>query len=492
MGEQREIRSINRVLAASVIVLVVVVAVLSMLWTLGFVRPADDELLPVWLRSTIVFFTFEATRMFVHVMVGAAFYECSASLPAPAYSPLVSVVVPAWNEEVGLAKTIESVLASSYTNTEIIIVDDGSTDMTGTVARRFVDADPSRVFLVGQPNAGKGAALNTGVLHSFGDIIVNVDADSAVEPDAIGNLVRRFASGQVDAVVGRVAIGNTHTFIGRSQAFEYLFGFHLRRAQSVFNTIFILSGAMCAYRRRAFDATEGFRDYSKTEDMDFSLQLRDAGMRLVYADDAVCVTEGAANTSGLRNQRRRWRYGAFSCFTRHRRLFFDRRPGHRSLGFYELPASLLGYVQILLYPAVFAVAFVLPIYTGEYLYFGLVLLSVPVNFAIVMYTAGSLRRDARHLPMMIVLTCTTMAIEHVTMWSALARYLTRRDLAWTNWARQGVDGLGAAVASVIVPPNVVAQLTAGYATDAEIDARLDAEFDAFFVSVGRGSSDRTP
>ncbi|BAN03888.1 glycosyltransferase [Ilumatobacter coccineus] len=433
-------RSINRVVAVAIIAVVVLGATASIGWTLGVLRPADDELLPLVLRVAIVFFTVEATRMFVHVMIGASFYRPAEQLQGSGFAPLTSVVIPAWNEEVGLGKTIDSVLASDYANLEIIIVNDGSTDRTAEVAQRYVDENPGRVFLVNQENAGKGAALNSGVMHGFGQIIVNVDADSAVEPEAIGNLVKPFASKRVDAVVGRIVIGNTKKFVGKSQAFEYMFGFHLRRAQSVFNTIFILSGAMCAYRRSAWQQTHGFRDFSKTEDMDFSLQLRDAGLGLVYADDAVCITEGAADLSGLRNQRRRWRFGAFFCFGAHRRLFLDRRRGNRSLGFYELPSSLLGYVQILLYPLVFAVAFILPIHTGQYLYFYLVLLSVPANFAVVFYASGTLRKYAKYLPVLIVLMCVTMAVEHLMMWSALARYLTGNDVSWTNWTRQGVDG----------------------------------------------------
>lgn len=433
-------RSINRVLAVAIMATAILGALVSIGWTLGLFRPSDDELLPLVLRIAIVFFTVEATRMFVHVMIGASFYRPAQYWAGTGFAPLTSVVIPAWNEEVGLAKTIDSVLASDYPNLEIVVVNDGSTDRTAEVAQRYVDQFPSRVFLVNQSNAGKGSALNSGVMHSFGQIIVNVDADSAVEPQAIGNLVKPFASKRVDAVVGRVVIGNTKKFVGKSQAFEYMFGFHLRRAQSVFNTIFILSGAMCAYRRTAWHQTAGFRDFSKTEDMDFSLQLRAAGLGLVYADDAVCITEGAADISGLRNQRRRWRFGAFFCFGAHRQLFLDRRRGNRSLGFYELPSSLLGYIQILLYPLVFAVAFILPIYTGQYLYFYLVLLSVPANFAVVFYTSGTLKKYAIYLPVLIVLMCVTMMVEHMMMWSALTRYLTGNDVSWTNWTRQGVDG----------------------------------------------------
>lgn len=321
-----------------------------------------------------------------------------------------------------------------------IVVDDGSTDTTRQIAQHYVDAFPCSVFLISQRNSGKGAALNQGVLHALGEIIVNVDADSAVESDAIANLVRPIVLGDADAVVGRIVVGNAVGIVRVAQAFEYTFGFHLRRAQSVFNTIFILSGAMCAYRRSSFKRTEGFRDYSKTEDLDFSMQLRQLGDRLVYADDAVCYTEGAASVRGLRHQRTRWRFGAFRCFRRHRRMFFDRRRGHRSLGWYELPASLLSYLQILLFPVVLAVAFGLPVVTGDYLYLVLIVVAIPANFAVVFWTSGTLRQHLRSLPALMPLMVGVMAVEHITMWSALGDMAIGRDTGWTKWQRLGVDG----------------------------------------------------
>jgi cellulose synthase/poly-beta-1,6-N-acetylglucosamine synthase-like glycosyltransferase len=236
--------------------------------------------------------------------------------------------------------------------------------------------------------------------------------------------------------------------------------------------------------------------------MDFSLQLRAARLRLVYADDAVCHTEGPADTSGLRNQRTRWRYGAFACFARHRNLFLSPRSQSFALSFYELPFSLLGYLQILLYPLVFLVAFALPIYTGQYLYLAMLLLSVPVNFAIVFYTRGTLREHARYLPILIVLTSATMIIENVTMWSALRRYAMGAHLPWTTWERQGVHGPAmtawpsvvpsvvipsVVVPSVVIPPAIVRSLTSGFPTSAELEARMDAELAE--ILDGRSAAD---
>jgi cellulose synthase/poly-beta-1,6-N-acetylglucosamine synthase-like glycosyltransferase len=303
---------------------------------------------------------------------------------------------------------------------------------------RYVELHPQRVVLVRQENAGKGEALNNGIRSSHGDIIVNVDADSFVERTAIANLARRLGDPTVDAVVGQVVVGNRRTWVGLMQWLEYRFGFHLRRTQSVLNTIHILSGAMCAYRRSAYDQTPGFRDYSRTEDMDFSLMLRGLGGRLVYADDAVCVTEGASDLRGLHNQRVRWRYGAFSCLWRHRRLFFRRRRAVASLAFYELPVAMIGYLQVLLYPIILVLALGLPIATGDYTSLALILMALPLNFAIVFAADRSPWTQLRYLPAVAILMNVAMVVEHVAMIAAIHRHLTRRGLAWTNWSRQGV------------------------------------------------------
>ena len=415
-----------------------------MAWQILFPPDTSETTLPFVARLVIAFFTLEAVRMFAQVVIGATLYNRPSERPgtsrdAATEAPLVSIVVPAWNEAVGITKTLDSVLASTYPNVEVIVVDDGSTDDTAAIVAGYIERHPDKVVLVRQENAGKGEALNHGIRRSHGAIIVNVDADSFVAPTAIANLARRFEDPEVDAVVGQVVVGNRQTWVGLMQWLEYKFGFHLRRTQSVLNTIHILSGAMCAYRRSVYDRTPGFRDYSRTEDMDFSLMLRGLGGRLVYADDAVCVTEGASDLRGLHSQRVRWRYGAFSCLWRHRRLFFKRRRALASLAFYELPASMMGYLQVLLYPIIVVLALGLPIATGDYTSLVLILLALPLNFVIVFASDRARWTQWRYLLAVAVLMNVAMLVEHVAMIAAIHRHLTRRDLAWTNWTRQGAE-----------------------------------------------------
>ena len=133
----------------------------------------------------------------------------------------------------------------------------------------------------------------------------------------------------------------------------------------------------------------------------------------------------------------------------------------------------------------FSLAFLFPIYTGQYLYLALILLSVPFNFGIVFWTSRTLRENARYLPILVVLMCATMAVEHATMWKALYKYLTGGSVAWTKWERQGVDGVpGVAppVPPISIPNAIVRALTVDIPSVADLEASLDLEIETLVAS----------
>jgi len=193
------------------------------------------------------------------------------------YSPLVSVIIPAWNEEVGILTSIKSVLAEEYGNVEIIVVNDGSTDKTAKVVNRFlsnpgnrIDGKTIRYFR--KKNGGKGSALNYGIKRARGSIIVTMDADSAHKKDAIVNLVRYFSDPTVDAVVGNVKVRNNRGLVGLLQRIEYVFGFYFKRVHSVFNAEYIFGGACAAFRKSTtFDRLGMFDTENKTEGIEYSM-----------------------------------------------------------------------------------------------------------------------------------------------------------------------------------------------------------------------------
>ena len=233
------------------------------------------------------------------------------------YQPSVSVVIAAYNEQKVIVRTIEAVLANGYPDLEIIVVDDGSKDDTsGEVMRHFRD----RVRLLIQENAGKAAALNAGIEHARGEIIIALDADTIFARDTIRNLVRRFCDPIVGAVAGNVKVGNRINPLTYWQAIEYVTSQNLdRRAYSVINSVTVVPGAVGAWRREAVLQAGGYTTDTMAEDMDLTWRIRRIGWRIETDTRALGYTEAPDSFKSLFKQRFRWAFGTLQSLWKHRR-----------------------------------------------------------------------------------------------------------------------------------------------------------------------------
>jgi cellulose synthase/poly-beta-1,6-N-acetylglucosamine synthase-like glycosyltransferase/peptidoglycan/xylan/chitin deacetylase (PgdA/CDA1 family) len=269
------------------------------------------------------------------------------TVPASDFLPGVSVIVPAFNEEVGIAAAVRSLRASHYPDLEVMVVDDGSTDATAEIVAAL--GDPG-VTLLRQANAGKPAALNTGIAHARHDIIVMVDGDTVFEPDTIRYLVQPLADPVVGAVSGNTKVGNRKGLLGRWQHIEYVIGFNLdRRMYDVLNCMPTVPGAIGAFRRSALDEVGGVSDDTLAEDTDLTMALNRAGWRVAYEERARAWTEAPATLGQLWRQRYRWCYGTMQAMWKHRRAVREGTP----LGRVGLPYLLLFQVLLpLLAPAI--------------------------------------------------------------------------------------------------------------------------------------------
>ncbi len=251
------------------------------------------------------------------------------------YQPFVSVIVPAFNEEKVIGKTLKSLLKSNYPNFEILVVDDGSTDGTSRVVREKF-AGESKVQLFTLANCGKADALNFGLKKAHGEIIIGLDADTLFTPTTICELAKQFADKTVGAVAGNAKVGNRLNMITKWQALEYITSQNLdRRAFAGLNAITVVPGAVGAWRREALEQAEGFESNTLAEDQDLTLRVRQLGYRIAYAERAVAYTEAPDTFKSLAKQRFRWSFGTLQCMWKHRRVLFNKKFG--ALGFVAMP-----------------------------------------------------------------------------------------------------------------------------------------------------------
>ena len=245
-----------------------------------------------------------------------------AAPPASMQQPLVSVIIPAYNESGVVGRTIRSVLENDYTRMEIVFVDDGSTDGTADAVEREFEGNPY-VRIVRQPNGGKAAALNNGIQQSTGEIIVGLDADTQFPEHAVSRLMRHFADPRVGAVAGNVKVGNRINLITRWQALEYITSQNVDRlAYAQLNAVTVVPGAIGAWRRRALEEVGGYLTDTLAEDMDLTWRIRRKGWKIDTEAGAVALTEAPATTRAFFKQRFRWSYGTLQCLWKHRDALF--------------------------------------------------------------------------------------------------------------------------------------------------------------------------
>jgi cellulose synthase/poly-beta-1,6-N-acetylglucosamine synthase-like glycosyltransferase/peptidoglycan/xylan/chitin deacetylase (PgdA/CDA1 family)/spore germination protein YaaH len=254
--------------------------------------------------------------------------------PDPVALP-VTVLIPAYNEEVVIAETVKRILKSDYPGLEVIVIDDGSRDATAQV---LLDAFGSekRVNVLTIPNSGKATALNTGLANAKGEIVVALDADTLFGTDTISHLARWFADPHIGAVAGNAKVGNRINAITCWQALEYIVAQNLeRRALSALDTLTVVPGAVGAWRRSVLMELGGFPLDTLAEDQDLTIAVQRAGHRVLFDSSAIARTEAPATFRGLARQRFRWAYGTLQCLWKYRDVTFNPRYG--ALGLIALP-----------------------------------------------------------------------------------------------------------------------------------------------------------
>jgi poly-beta-1,6 N-acetyl-D-glucosamine synthase len=272
----------------------------------------------------------------------------------PDYTPSVTIVVPAFNEATGIEACVRSLATSEYPNFEVVVVDDGSTDNTAALVHALVETEGfTHVRVLSQENGGKSAALNSGIAHADGEIIVTVDGDTVFSNDALAFLVQPFRDASVGAVSGNTKVANRGGLLGRWQHIEYVMGFNLdRRMYDLLGCMPTVPGAIGAFRASALHDVGGFTYDTLAEDTEITMALHRAGWNVAFEPRAIAWTEAPSRVRDLWRQRYRWSYGTMQSVWKHRGAVLDKGPGRR-LGRVGLPYLLCFQVALpLLGPAV--------------------------------------------------------------------------------------------------------------------------------------------
>jgi cellulose synthase/poly-beta-1,6-N-acetylglucosamine synthase-like glycosyltransferase/spore germination protein YaaH/peptidoglycan/xylan/chitin deacetylase (PgdA/CDA1 family) len=264
---------------------------------------------------------------------------------SPDYAPRVAVLIPAYNEEKVIVRTIRSVMMSNYKNIRIVVIDDGSKDNTYQAA---VDAYPAdiasgRLTVLTKPNGGKADALNYALSKIREEIYIGIDADGVIAHDAITNLVCHFADPKIGAVAGNAKVGNRVNLWTRWQALEYITSQNFeRRALDLFDVVMVVPGAIGAWRTRAVKEGGGYHTNTVAEDADLTMNLLEQGYSVIYEDRALAFTEAPVDMDGLMRQRFRWSFGILQAVFKHLGAIKNRR----AMGLFALPNTII--FQILL------------------------------------------------------------------------------------------------------------------------------------------------
>lgn len=277
------------------------------------------------------------------VMACLAYYqkkkEKQTIYTLPADLPSVSIIVPAYNEELNAVQTVESLLAQDYPNLKIIFVDDGSKDSTyEKIAVAF--ANEKKVKVITKANGGKSSALNYGIEMTDSPFVVGIDADTQLKEDAVSELMKRFTDERIGAVAGNVKVGNEVNMITRWQSIEYITSQNFdRRAFDLLNCISVVPGAIGAFRREAIIKAGLFTSDTLAEDCDLTMRLHRAGYTVRNCTSAISYTEAPESVSMFLRQRFRWNFGVMQCFWKHRDAVFN--PRYKNFGMIAMPNILL-------------------------------------------------------------------------------------------------------------------------------------------------------
>jgi cellulose synthase/poly-beta-1,6-N-acetylglucosamine synthase-like glycosyltransferase len=274
------------------------------------------------------------------------------------WRPTVAIIVPCYNEETTVSKTVESLLNLDYPDDklDIIVVDDGSEDNTLQIAKQY---ENQGVTVLHKDNGGKHTALNLGLEHTDADIAGALDADSFVEPEALKRMIPYFEDDDVMSVTPSLKIHKPDNWLQIVQMMEYLIGILLRKVFAMLGSVHVAPGPFTLYRTEFFREHGTYRKAYLTEDIEMALRIQDNQFQIENAPDAYVYTIGPPTFWGLYRQRLRWYYGFIQNVLDYKSLF---SPNHGNLGLFVLPGAFISVLLVILMLGYTAITFLTDLY----------------------------------------------------------------------------------------------------------------------------------
>ena len=281
-------------------------------------------------------------------------------------APEVSIIVPAYNEEVNIVRTINNLKQQDYPNFHIYLVDDGSKDNTLKRVHEKFDNDTA-VTIIGKENGGKASALNLGIATCTTEYVVCIDADTQLLSDAVSKLMRHFIAdktGRIGAVAGNVKVGNSRNILTYWQAIEYTTSQNFdRMAYSNINAITVVPGAIGTFRKKVLEEVGGFTTDTLAEDCDLTMCINERGYIIENENYAVAMTEVPETLRQFVKQRIRWCFGVMQTFWKHRSSLFA--TSKKGFGMWAMPNMLIFQYIIPTFSPLADILMIIGLFTGN-------------------------------------------------------------------------------------------------------------------------------
>lgn len=351
--------------------------------------------------------------------------------------PPISILVPAYNEGRVMERALTSLMKLDYPEYEVLVIDDGSTDGTLSIASEWEgQRGPGRFRVITKPNGGKSSALNAGIAHSTHPLIMCMDADSYLEPQTLLKAARHFADPAVGAVAGNVKVENRRKIVSRLQALEYIEGLNMpRRAQGFVAAVNIVPGPVGLFRREALEEVGGYDVDTFAEDADLTLKMMAAGWRVEYEDQAIAWTQAPESWRDLTQQRYRWTRGILQALRKRKGLFLRPFPDFPLwVSTLQLAFEALVWPTMNVLAHLFFAIVALIFGAGELILYWMVLLTL-LDLVAALVTVSMEEESLTLVPMALIYRFIFILFLDVVKMFAMVEELFRLDMGWGKLQR---------------------------------------------------------